>query len=504
MKKNFINSFKNTFFINTLIIIISNFIVKLLGLINKIAITRVLGTEGMTLYVLSFPTIMLFVSIAGFSLNITISKLVSESIVSRKYSPKKIVVKSCKISLIISSFLVLIYLIILKPITIYLLKNENLYYPLLAGAPLIMLVGISDGLKGYFLGIKKMNISSMSNLAEQIGRIAFSLIFLFIMMPFGAIYAVFFCLIALSIGEVFAIIYCLVKIKKHPIPDYQDTKGETTAILSMAIPNTASRLIGNFTYFLEPIIYTSILSYLGYDISLIQTTYTIFDAFTIPLLTFISFVPFAISSAMIPGISEANSLNKKQSIHYYIRKSLLFCLVPVLILSINLFFFSEEYMNLIYGTIEGTFFIKYLTFFFICYYLHVIIVAILQACGYSRNVFKVSTIINFLRLGFITLLSFIESINLNSVLFGTTLAMIIGFIWNLIFLLKTTHYQINFKNILILLLIIAISMSITFILKKLNVHFLIIFVINSFIFISLAIWQKLIQIESFKKQNNLK
>ena len=40
---------RNTFFYATLIVIASGFIVKLLGLINKIAITRVLGTEGMSL-----------------------------------------------------------------------------------------------------------------------------------------------------------------------------------------------------------------------------------------------------------------------------------------------------------------------------------------------------------------------------------------------------------------------------------------------------------------------
>ena len=44
----------NTFFINTLIIIITNFVVKMLGLINKIAITRMLGTNGMSLYVYLF------------------------------------------------------------------------------------------------------------------------------------------------------------------------------------------------------------------------------------------------------------------------------------------------------------------------------------------------------------------------------------------------------------------------------------------------------------------
>ena len=75
---------KNTFFLNTLIIILSNFLIKILGLVNKIFITRNLGTNGMSLYVLSFPTIMMFIGIAGFSLNITISKLISEAITNKK------------------------------------------------------------------------------------------------------------------------------------------------------------------------------------------------------------------------------------------------------------------------------------------------------------------------------------------------------------------------------------------------------------------------------------
>lgn len=502
MNKLLRTNLKNTFFINTLFIIVTNFIVKLLGLVNKITMTRLLGTEGMSLYVLSFPTIMLFVSISGFSLNITISKLVSESLVNRKYSPDKILKKSCLISLILSFFLSLLYLAILKPVTIHLLKNENLYYPLLAGAPLLMLVGVSDGLKGYFSGIKKLNISSMGNLTEQIGRISFSLIFLFIMLPFGVEKAVFFCLLSLSFGELCAIIYCLIKLKKHPTIKYENTKGESKAILKMAVPNTLSRLIGNFTYFLEPIIYTTILVYLGFSVKEIQTTYTIFDAYTIPLLTFFSFIPFAIASAMIPGISESHALNKTESIHYYIRKSFLFCIIPVLILSINLFFFSYEYMNLIYGTSSGASFVRPLTFLFIFYYLQVLITAILQASGYSKKVFISSTIVNFLRLFFIIIFSISSNINLNSILIATTLAMIIGYISNYIMLKKLTHFKFKIKDLLTIIFILLIVTSITYLLKLLNVNFILILIINSTIFIILSIWQKLIQIESLKKKKS--
>ncbi len=488
----------NTFFINTLIIIFTNFIVKMLGLINKIAITRLLGTNGMSLYILSFPTIMLFISISGFSLNITISKLVSEAIVSRKYSPKKLMKKACLYSFVLSFLVAMIYLIFLKPLTTYFLKNEDLFFPLLAGTPLIMLVGISDGLKGYFTGIKKMNISSFGNLIEQIGRITFSLLFIYIMLPYGIIWATFFCLLSLSFGEICAIIYSLIKIKKYPLEDYTNTKNEGKAILAMAIPTTTSRLIGNFTYFLEPIFYTTILSYIGYQVTDIQTQYTILDAYTIPLLTFISFLPFAVSTAMIPSISEASTLHKTYSLHYYIRKSLTFCLIPSIILAINLFLFAKEYMNLIYGTTEGSNYIKYLTFLFICYYLHIPIVAILQASGYAKKVFITSSFIHIIRLILLVILSFIPTIGLNSILFATTITMILGFIINFYQLIKLTNFKFNFSAIFSIFLISITGFCIAIVLKKVNVNYLFVLCITSILVLGLAIWQKLIWIESFK------
>ena len=89
-----IKKIENSFLLGTLIILLSGLIVKALGLINKIVITRLLGTEGMSIYILAFPTIILFINLAGFSLNITTSKLIAESLKNQRYSPKKII-KNC-------------------------------------------------------------------------------------------------------------------------------------------------------------------------------------------------------------------------------------------------------------------------------------------------------------------------------------------------------------------------------------------------------------------------
>lgn len=485
-----------TFFINTLSIIITGFLIKLLGLVNKIIMTRMLGTNGIRLYILSFPTIMMFVGISGMSMYITMSKLVAEANITRKYSPKKLLQKCVKFSVIISLFIDIIFIIFLKQITNNLLKDANLFYPLLTTVVLIPLVGISDGIKGYFNGCKMTTISSLGNLIEQIARITSSIIFLFIFLPKGVIIATTFCLLSLSIGEIFAIIFGLYKLKKHPPKSYPNTTNESIAILSMSIPNTISKLIGNITYFLEPILFTCLMLKQGYSILSIHTEYTIIDAYTIPLLTFISFLPMAISSSIIPGITQAITNNKQKSLHYYIRKVILFSIIPAIILSSNLYFFNKDYMNLIYKTNEGTKWIKPLTFYFLCYYIHIPVVTILQILGNDKFVFWTNTINNFIRLLLIFILSFNTKIGLNSIILSTTITMVLGFIIHLYKLIKESKFTINLNNLLLLTCISIITFCICKILFTLNINYLICLVISSLICLSLSIKYRLIWIES--------
>ena len=496
----------NTFFINTLIIILSNFLIKILGLANKIFITRTLGTSGMSLYVLSFPTIMLFIGVAGFSLNITISKLISEAVTNKKYSPKKILSQAFSITFTLSVLIMIIYIFLLKLITVRFLKNPNLFYPLLTGAPLILLVGISDGLKGYFTGIKKVNITSIANLVEQIGRTSFSIIFVIIMLPFGIITATSFCLLALSFGEICAIVFCLFKIRKYKVETYDNTYGEKKAILNLSVPNTLSRLLGNFTFFLEPIIYTFILNKIGYEINDIQTNFTIIDAYVIPLLTFISFIPQAISFTMVPYISEANALNKTNSIHYYIKKSLIFTIIPFMILSINLFFNAPDFMYLIYRTKEGSHLIKYVIFFFLFFYLQVPLISTLHGLGEAKKVFISSTVVNFLRTIFLLILCFSKKLNFNALLVSIVLEIIIGFIINYSLIKKLTNFKFNVGDIFSLIMIFVIGFLICSLLKSYNTNYLIIFFISSFVILLLSYFMDFLWIESlmsiFKKDKS--
>ena len=70
---------KNTFVKSTIVLIIGGAITKVLGMFIRIVLTRLIGTEGIGLYMLITPTFMLFIALAQLGFPIAISTLVASN-----------------------------------------------------------------------------------------------------------------------------------------------------------------------------------------------------------------------------------------------------------------------------------------------------------------------------------------------------------------------------------------------------------------------------------------
>lgn len=472
---------------NTIIIIITSFIVKIIGMIGKIITTRTLGIDGMSKYALSYPTLLLFINIAGFSMNNTISKLVSEAYATKQYSPKIILKKGIKTSLIISIICIFFYLLSIKTISVNLLKDEELFYPLLFGTFLIPLVGISDALRGYFNGIKDVKTASFSLLLEQLFRTTFSLIGIYIGIKFNVLVATAFLYIALSIGEITSIIYCLIKLHFKKVIHYNNTKGEQKIITKTAGYLTLSKIIGSISYFLEPILYTNILTYLNYQTDIIHNAYTTIDVYTIPLLTIISFIPFSLSTAIIPHISESYAQKHTKNLINYIKKAYFSTLFPAMICLITILFYHNELMYLLFKTTIGASLAKNVSILFIFYYLQVISTSILQAIGKVKVILYNSIFNNILRLILIIVLPFFPTINCNSILYSVIITSILSSIILTIIILHETKLLIPLKRIFLISLIFILSYLTYSLFSYFNINYIlaiiIVLIFNSLCFI---------------------
>ena len=488
----------NTFFKNTLIILITSLIIKILGLLNKIFITRLLGNDGMELYVLTMPTIILLVSISSLSLNMVVAKLISENQITKKHSPKKILTKAIFLSLLSSLITIIILLFFIKPLTYTLLNNANLFFPILSSVILLPFVGISDALRGYFNGIKNMKQSSISTLLEQIFRIVSTLVLIIVTVKHNIILSVSMTVVCLAIGEISSIVYSLIQIKKLGIEDIPNTKGESKAILDLAIPTTLSRLISSFSHFLEPIIYTNILLFLMYDQEYISESYTTITAYVIPFITLTSFVSNAVATSIIPGISESYTSNNLSSTHYYIDKSIVFTLIPGIFSCIIFYFYSEEYLSLLFNTTNGVELIKYSVFLMLPYYLQMPLTSILQSIGKSKLLFILTIALNITKLLLILLLSFIPLINVGSLITSLIIIILLDTLIMYLFIRKYTKYKLNLENWLSILIVFIVIFLITYLFAILKINYFISTIILLILTLIISNKLDLITVQSLK------
>ena len=168
---------KNRFIKGAIILVIGAFITKVLGMVIKIIITRYIGLEGISIYMLIIPTFTLFINIATFGFPVAISKMVAED----KKSNKHIIFSILPVSIILNIFLlVIVYLI--SPIISNLLHDSRTYYPLIAIGLVLPFISISGIIRSYFFGKEKMIPHTVSNIFEQIVRLILIIILIPILM----------------------------------------------------------------------------------------------------------------------------------------------------------------------------------------------------------------------------------------------------------------------------------------------------------------------------------
>lgn len=492
MKKNYLKIY-NPLIRNTIILIICSLLVKGLGLFNRIVLTRLLGNEGISLYTICLPSIMLFMTISGFSLNIALAKIVSENLVTKKYSNKKIIISSFMIGLITSFIAIIILLLIIKPLTNDWLKQKDTFYPILSIVFFLPFVLGNNILRGYYNGINKINISAYANVIEQVSRIIFSTIILIILSKYRVVLSVTMAIISMGVGEIISFFYTLIKLKKN-IYHIKGKASPTKEIISLSAPTTINRLITNFTFFLEPIIYTYALTLINFNESEIMYKYSEINAYAIPLITMFSFVSTSIATSIIPKITQNYAIKDYEKMNYLIKKALLFSLLPGIIISCILFNYSDKYMNLIYGTNIGSNYVKYFIFPFLLFYLEPPVISILQSIGKSKQLLTFSIFTNILKLSLIFLLTLIPKISYNSLIITMVINSLIVTLTLIFYLKNIVNLKFNMTNIINIIILFALTFFTILFLKNIKIHYLLASFISGILFL---IYMKLLKFINF-------
>ena len=378
---------KNKFIKSTLILIIGGFITKILGMLIKIVMTRLVGTEGIGLYMLINPTFVLLIAICTLGMPTAISKLVSEN----KRNNKKLIFSAIPVTITIDIVLMIVITLSAKFIANNLLHEPRAYYPILSIGFVLPFISISSILRGYFFGRQRMFPHVLSNIIEDVTRLISILLFTPLFLIKGLEFAVSFLVLSNIVSELTSVLILFFFLPKNFTLTKNDITPSTSNIkdiMEISLPSTASRLIGSIGMFFEPIILTYFLTKLGYSNNFIVTEYGVLNGYVMPLILLPSFFTGAISQALLPIVSNSWANNKKIYVCKKIKQAIFFSLLIGIPATLIFTFIPHIPLNFIYNTNQGINYIKVLAPICLMHYIQSPLTSTLQGMGEAKEAMK--------------------------------------------------------------------------------------------------------------------
>lgn len=420
---------KEKFIKSTIALIIGGIITKILGMLNKVIMARYLGTEGLGIYMMILPSFILFLNISSFGFPVAVSKLVSED----DRNNKKLIFTSIIFVLFINFLLMIFILFIAKYLSFNLLHEKRSYYAIMAISLVIPFASISGILRSYFFGRERMGPHVISHITEDIVRIIAMVIGVPFFMHKGVEYAVCFVILTNIISEVTSILILFFFLPKNFSLTRNDVKPSKIYLrdcLSISIPTTATRLIGSICYFLEPIILTGVLLYVGYPNSVIVREYGIISGYALPLILLPSFFSNAISQALLPVITKKYKMRDIAGVKRKIRQGIAYSLLIGIPLTIVLEMFPDKLLKLLYNTTSGVSYIRFLAPVCLLQYIQAPLASTLDALGMSKENFTSNLAGVLTRLVMLPLFSLIK-IGMWGLIFSTSLNVVVVTMMNI-------------------------------------------------------------------------
>jgi len=423
---------KNKFIKSTLILIIGGFFTKMLGMIIKIVLTRLIGTEGIGLYSMIMPTFMLLNSIAQLGLPTALNVLIA----SDKYNTKNLVFTSILISLSIDILIIVFLIVSCNFLSNNLLNDNRLTLGLLSIGFVLPFITISNCLRSYFFAKQRMYPHVITNIIEDLVKLIFIIIGIPFFLSKGIEYAVAFVILSNIFCELSSIIIFIFLIPnfKCKTKELKPNKKNIKELFKIALPTTGSRLIGSIGYFLEPIIITFVLLKIGYTNNFIVNEYGIINGYVMQLVLLPSFFTGAISQALIPIVSKNYTKGNYKYISKKIKQAIFFSLLIGIPATIIFELFPHILLKFLFNTNKGIEYIKVIAPICLLHYIQSPISSSLQAMG-SAKISMIGTLIGMILRTFTLFVISFFKIGLWSLLIATSV--------NIVFVTLFDLYNVN-------------------------------------------------------------
>lgn len=302
---------KTVFIKNAAILTFSSLILRFAGIFFKVWLAAKIGSEGIGLYQLIFSVYMFAATFATSGICTAVTRLVSEELaVGDKSGIKRILTRCIQLSLVIAIITIAVLFFGADFISEKLLHQPSAALSLKILGFSLPFMSICSCIKGYFIARRKAAPSSVSQLLEQAVRIAVIVPLVVKYNHLGLEYACAAVLLGDTIAEASSCTYVYLRYKfdfkklRVPSPATRKPYKLLPVISHIALPITSGRYLNSLLRMIENVLVPICLSN-----SLLHSNgialFGMIKGMALPLLFFPSTLLIALSTLLLPEISEA-------------------------------------------------------------------------------------------------------------------------------------------------------------------------------------------------------
>ena len=171
----------------TFILTVASFVVKVIGSLNWIFVSRILGGEGIGLYQMAFPIYFFAITISQAGVPVAISIITAERVALNDIFGARRVFK-ISLGLMLATgifFSLMTYFSAQWLIDLNLIRDARAYKSVVALAPTVFFVTFLAASRGYLQGWQRMTPTAVSQIVEQIFRVIVMVALAGLFLPYG-------------------------------------------------------------------------------------------------------------------------------------------------------------------------------------------------------------------------------------------------------------------------------------------------------------------------------
>ncbi len=360
---------KSSFIEGTVIATVAIVLTKILGMLYVIPFYAMVGVKGSALYAYAYNIYVLFLDISSAGLPVAISKIIKEyNTLGMQEAKVRAYHLGTKIIGFISLMAFIILFVFAKEIALLILGNleggntiSDVTFVIRCVSFAILVIPFLSVSKGYLQGHNIINVSSISQVIEQIIRIlvilagsyiALNIFHLSLTTSVGiAVFGAF-------IGGLSAILYILYKMKenkkalglvKTKVKDKITNKEIINKIISYAIPFIIIDVAVSIYNFVDMVIISRTMNFLGYNAYTTEFVTTSVATWSPKIGMVVNAIAMGLTVSLIPNIVEAFTLKKWKVVEQRVNKALQIILITCIPMVIGLAFLSDSVWSVFYG-----------------------------------------------------------------------------------------------------------------------------------------------------------